>query len=460
MKKKKFVVPNTYVLIVGFIILAAILTFIIPAGEYAVTEVEGSSPLVDPNSFTFLPQNPVKIGDVLLSVPEGMTNGATVIFLTFLVGGFFQIINDTGTIDLMINGSISRLKEKELLVIPVIMIIMGILGAMGIVVNAAVAFIPIGIALAKKMRLDPVSGAAIMYLGTYAGFATSPMSPFSTLLGQEIAGLPPLSGFTFRTIVMACTVLATVFYVYRYAKKVQDHPELSKQDDFSWEDYGERELIHENFGIRHFLVLAILIGGFVIYGYGAYKLSWGLNHLSAMMMAVGILGGIVGGMTPNKMALSFIEGAKSMVYGALVIGFASAITLVLTKGQVIHSIIYYLTIPLTKVPPILSSIGMFFANLIFNVVVPSGSGQAYIVMPLLSPMADVVGVARQIAVCAYQYGDGMSNIIIPTSGVLMAVLGVGKIPYEKWVRFVSPIFGIWVIIGTIAMIVANLIGLS
>lgn len=457
-KKKRFSVPNTYTLIMVFIIIAALSTYIIPAGEYGMIEDVSGKMVVNPNEFNFVEQSPVGIGDFLLAIPQGMINGSPVIFLTFLVGGFFQIINDTRAVDLAINTAINKLDKYALLVIPIIMIIMAILGAMGIVVNAVVAFIPIGIALARKMKLDPVAGVAIMYLGTYAGFGASPMSPFSTIIAQTIAGLQPLSGFGFRVVVLLALITVTIIYVYRYSAKVRKDPKNSIYDQITWDEEADRGDEEESLRIPHILVLVTLVAGFVVYGYGTYNLGWSLDHLSAMMLAVALISGLIMRQHPDKMAKSFIKGAQSMVYGALVIGFASAITIVLTDGKVIHSIIYYMTMPLTKVHSVLSANGMFITNLLFNFVVPSGSGQAYIVMPLMAPMADVVGVSRQIAVSAYQYGDGFSNIIIPTSGVLMAVLGVAKIPYEKWVKFVAPIFGLWVLVGIIAITIATFIG--
>lgn len=458
-KKKGIKIPNTYTLVMMFVILAAIATYIVPAGQYdMVTDPATGKNAIDPTAFHFMERTPVGIGDFLLAIPKGMNKGAAVIFLTFLVGGFFQIINDTGAIDAAINVSINKLQKKALLVIPIVMMMMSILGALGIVVNAAIAFIPIGVALAKKLKLDPMVGISIMYLGAYSGFASSPMGPFNTILGQTIAGLPLLSGFGLRSVVWAALFAVTAWYTYRYAKKLQEDPKNSVFEEITWGDESNREGTGQDFKLGHGLVLITLTIGFVVYAYGSYKLKWGLDYLSAMMLAVALVSGIVAKMQPDDMAKSFIKGAQSMVYGALIIGFASAITLVLTEGNVIHSIIYYMTIPLTKVAPVFSAIGMFLANLIFNFVVPSGSGQAMIVMPLMAPMADVVGVTRQVAVSAYQYGDGFSNIVIPTSGVLMAVLGVAKVPYEKWVKYVTPLFLIWTAIGMIAVAVATLIG--
>lgn len=460
-KKKKFKVPNTYTLIFMFVIIAAILTYIIPAGEYTfVADETTGRNLIDPNSFQFIDNTPVGIMDFLLSITEGMIGAASIIFLVFLVGGYFQVINDTGAIESTINLAVDKLNKRPLIVIPIIMAITTVLGALGIIVNAVIAFIPIGIALAKKLKLDPIAGMAIMYLGAYSGFTTSPMGPFNTVLGQTIAGIPIMSGFVFRTIIWSALFIVSVWYVMRYSNKVRKDINNSALDEIKWAEPSETAKTTTDFNIRHLLILVVLVAGFAIYTYGSYKLKWSLNYLSAIMLGVALISGLIGKMHPDDMAKSFIAGCKSMVYGALVIGFAKAITIVLTDGQIIHSIIYYMSLPLVKFGSTVSGILMFYINLIFNFFVPSGSGQAMVVMPLFAPMADVVGVTRQIAVSAYQYGDGFSNTIIPTSGVLMAALGVAKIPYEKWLKFMLPLFGLWVLIGTISIIVATAIGWS
>lgn len=460
-EKRKLKIPNTYTLIMMFVIVAALLTYIIPAGQYDMYQDEATGKtLIDPESFHYIEQSPVSMGDFLLSIPNGMNGGAGIIFLTFLVGGFFQIINDTGTIDAAINASINKLQNKALLVIPLIMALMSVLGALGIIVNASIAFIPIGVALAKRLKLDPVAGISIMYIGAYSGFCTTPMGPFNTILGQTIAGLPLMSGFGLRCIVWAFVFIISVWYTMRYAKKLQSDINNSVLDKIEWVDQSETSGEIVSFNWRHALILLSLIIGFVVYAYGSFKLHWKLNYLSAMMLAVALISGLIAKMHPDDMAKSFIAGCKSMVYGALVIGFAKSITILLTDGKIIHSIIYYMSLPLGEVTPVISSVLMFYINLIFNFFVPSGSGQAMVVMPLLAPMADVINVSRQIAVSAYQYGDGMSNVVIPTSGVLMAVLGVAKVPYEKWLKFMLPLFGLWVLIGSIAIAVGTMIGWS
>ncbi len=452
-KNKKLKVPHTYTLIMMFIVTSVLLTYLIPAGVYNLIPGER---MIDPASFHFVERSPVGIMGFLLSVPTGLKQSAEVIFQVFMVGGFFQVINDTNALDAAIGSTIDKLEDKALMVLPVVMFIMYILGILGVVVNSSIAFIPIGVAVAKKLKLDPVVGAAMMYLGAYAGFATTPMGPFNTLIAQSIAGLEPMSGFGLRMVVSISIMAATIIYVYRYAKRVSEDSKLSVFDEIDWDEENERSESIKFHG-KYLAVFAVMITGFVIYVYGSYNYKWGMSHLSGVMMVMAILSGIISGSHPDDMARSFIKGAQSMVYGALIIGFAKAITIVLTDGSVIHTIIHYITIPLTYLPAAISAVGMFLANLVFNFVVPSGSGQAMIVMPLMTPMAEVVNVSKQIAVSAYQYGDGFSNIIIPTSGVLMAVLGVAKIPYEKWIKFVAPLFLIWVGIGAASIVVGVMI---
>lgn len=211
---------------------------------------------------------------------------------------------------------------------------------------------------------------------------------------------------------------------------------------------------------RHALCLATFVGGFILYIYGSSQWRWESIHLAAMMLAMAITCGLIAGFSPNTISKHFINGCKNMVYGAMVVGFATAITIVLEHGKVIHTIIYYLTKPLMSFGTVMAAEGMFYACLIFNFFVPSGSAMAAIVMPLMAPMADIIGFSRQISVLAYQYGDGLSNIIIPTSGVLMSVLGIAGIPFTKWIKWVMPLFIAWVAVGTAAVALAVIIGLQ
>lgn len=455
-KAMKLEVPDTYALIMAFVVLSAILTYVVPAGEYTtLIDADTGRQVIDPRTFKTVTPSPVGLMDLLLAIPKGLVDAASIIFMVFLVGGCFHVINQTGAIDAAIAAVIEKFKNRALWIIPLLMVPLSYLGAAGMMVNSVIAFIPVGMALAKRLRLDPVAGAAIMYLGAYSGFASSPLSPVTLGVAQGIAGLKVFSGFGVRCVVWGCLFVSTVLYILRYAHRVRRDPSCSVLDEVKFPDEFT-SVEPPAFVFRHFLIIMTFVTGFGLYIYGSSRYAWDAGDLGAIMIAVGVLCGFFGQMGPNQISRAFIVGCKNMVYGALVIGFAKAITIVLEQGNIIHTVIHYLTRPLIEMGAVVSAVGMFWANLIFNFFVPSGSGQAMIVMPLMAPMADIVGVGRQIAVSAYEMGDGMANIIIPTSGVLMSILSMSEIPYSKWLRWVAPIFAIWVGIGTLFIIIAAL----
>jgi uncharacterized ion transporter superfamily protein YfcC len=457
-KKIKLKVPNTYVLIFGFVILAAILTYILPAGEYdMITDAVTGKSLIDPLSFHFVERNPTTLLNVLMSIPNGMVKSADIIFLIFIVGGAFQVIDDTGALRISISTLVDKVGDRVYIVFPLVMIGMSILGMLGIVVTSVIAFIPLGIMLAKKLKLDPISAVAVMYIGAYTGFVASPLIPATLQLAQNIAGLEPLSGFALRAVVWVVITIVSILYTLRYVKKVQMSHSNSVLDSFEWDDDDDK-FEGEKFGLKHGLILLTVVIVFTVYAYGALNWAWGNSHMGAMLILAALISAVISRENPDKVANSFILGCKNIVFGTLIIGFASAISIVLTDGKVIHTIIYGMSMPLVNLPAVLSANAMFIVNLIFNFFVSSGSGQAAIVMPLMAPMADIVGVTRQVSVLAYQWGDGFSNTIIPTSGVLMAVLAVAKVPLEKWLKFMVPLFLGWTGIGIVAITIAVMIG--
>lgn len=458
-KKRKFKLPNTYALIFIFIIVATILTYIIPAGQYDIIKDEASGRnIVDVESFKFVEQSPLSFKEFLDSIPTGLTKSASLIFMVFLVGGFFKIVTDTGAIDAGFDAAIRKFETKALLIIPFLMALISGLGIFGVLVSTSIAFIPVGLAIAKKLKLDPICAVAMIYIASYTGFVTSPIGPFNTLIGQSIAGLPPASGAGLRSIVWICIFIVSVVYTFRYAKKVKADINNSVLDKVEFSEEYSENTSDSQFTFSHMLIIIVFVGGFVLYGSGTKFWGWGTADLGSVMVAIGLLSGIIGRMSLDDMAKSFLQGCRSMVFGALIIGLARSITVVLEQGNIIHTLIYYMAIPLENVGPVFSALGMFLTNLIFNFFVPSGSGQGMIVMPIMAPLADIVGVSRQVAVSAYQYGDGMSNIIIPTSGVLMGVIGLAGIPYSKWLKWVLPLFLSWVAIGAISITIAVMIG--
>ncbi len=461
LNKKKFTMPDTYVIVVFMILLMALLTFIIPAGVYDSVTSETGRSMVDATSYHSVDQNPATIKSVSFAFYTGLKNNASMIFFVMLVGGYFEIALATTAIQRGLRIAISRLQGKAFIMIPVIMTFFAFLGATGVLVNAVVAFIPLGLAVSQLMGLDKMAAVAFLYLGTYAGFNSSFMSASSVQIAQEMAELPLLSGMSFRVVVTIIIVAVTIAYVLRYCIKVNKDPSKSVMpvEEYPFEDNLSTE-VSDTFGMKDVVILLLVFGGLAVYVWGCIKHGWSYDYMVACMMLTCIPAGFIGGMNANQVAKTFVEGNKKMVYGAVLIGLASAISVVITEAQIIHTIIYYITIPLVALPKALAAVFMFLVNLVFNFFVSSASGQAAIVMPIMVPMADILDIPRQVAVLAYQYGDGFSNCIIPTSGVLMAALGVAKVPFDKWLKFMLPLFAIWVAIGCIAVATGVIIGLQ
>ena len=447
-KPKAFKIPDTYVLVTIFIFVAAILTYIVPAGEYnMVTNPDTSLTVADPNSYHRIEQSPVSLEQILLAIPMGLNRSAGVINMLFLVSGFLQIVNDTGAIDRLVRAIIQKLKDKSILVIPIIIIMMSILGAIGAVVNGVVAFVPLGLIIASKLGLDSVVAVAIIFVATYTGFGTSPIYPTTVQLAQKIAEVPVLSGFEFRTVMTAVTTLILILYTTHYAIRVKKDPSkslLAKEGKFNKEAVEDEEL-GELKG-KDIIIVATLFLGFGIYAYGTLKFGWGTEYMSGIMFAIAVVTAIIAKISPDQMVKSFIAGCKGVVYACLITGFASGISYILNEGKIIHTIVHNLSKPLSLVGNVFSSWLMLIINTILNFLIPSGSGQAAVVMPLMAPLADIVGMDRQVAVCAYQWGDFITNMFNPTSGTTMAVLGLAGIPYSKWLRFILPLCGIFIIV--------------
>jgi uncharacterized ion transporter superfamily protein YfcC len=285
------------------------------------------------------------------------------------------------------------------------------------------------------------------------------MDPFTVVVAQTIAGVPLLSGIAYRTIVFLLLLVSAILYLMRYAKKVMKDPSLSA---LGTADYDWAVEIHEGnkteFNFRHKVILALIFIFLGIYIYGALNLGFGIAHLNTIFIILAIVSGVIGKMSPEDMSKEFVDGCKMAVFSAILIGFATAISVVLTQGNVIYTIIYYCSLPLSHISTMFSAVFMFFFNLIFNLFVPSGSGQAAVVMPILAPLGDVIGLSKQVIISAYKYGDGVSNLIIPTSGTLMGFIGLAKVPYDKWLKFIMPLIGIWVGISMLAVIIGVIIG--
>lgn len=456
----KFKMPHAYVLIVGLIIIAAVLTYILPAGVYDKIEVDGRK-VVDPHSYHYVEQSPVGPWGVLTAIPQGLHKAASIMFTIIVISGSIEIINATGTLEASIGRVVRTFKDKPSIVMPLVLLCFVALGAVG-VSNAIVAFMPLGLLLAFNVGADALVGIALVGMGMNIGFTGGAFLAPTTGTAQSIIGLPMFSGWEFRLI---CTAVLWVFgsiYITRYVKKVQQDPTLSyvyAVEGVTTPAAVDEETIPE-FTSRRKLVLLAFVIGFAFVVYGTIQ-SWSAaDEIPAVFLAMGIVCGLLYGFSPSRIAKEFVEGAKKITFGALIVGISAGIGIVLTKGNIIDTVVYGLASLLTGLPKVLSALMMYVINIIINTFITSGSGQAATVIPILSPVGDVLGLTQQTVVLAFQYGDGFTNQVLPMSSVLMAGLAFGNIPYDKWIKFIWK----WVLmnlaLGGVFIVIATLINLG
>jgi uncharacterized ion transporter superfamily protein YfcC len=449
-----FRMPDTYVLIATIIILAALLTYIIPAGKFNMVEGAAGRTVVDAKTFHYISPTPVGFMGLLLAIPEGLIAAGKIILVLFIVGGIFKIVRETNALDLSVYAAVQRFGNSVLLLIPVIVILTGFLGTAGAFISSCLPFIPLGLIIAKQMKLDAIFAVAIIFLGSHVGFMVSPICPLTTVVAQQIAGLPLYSGLAFRIAATILLLLITIIYISWYARRVRRDSRNSYLKEFANDISKDGYIPREAYGLKHAAILVAFFSAFIMFAYGSKEWEWDLPYLGAVLIPVGLLGGLFNKMSPNAMATTFVKGAQEMIYGGLLIGFASSISVVLTKGNIMHTIIYSLAKPLALVGPTASAIGMFVVNGIFSVFVPSGSGQAMIVMPIMAPLADLIGITRQVSVLSYQMGNGLTHIMTPTYGILMGCLGIASVPFEKWLKFVFPLALMLGVVMTAALVLA------
>ncbi|WP_042220577.1 YfcC family protein [Oceanobacillus manasiensis] len=456
-EKKKFQFPHVFIILFGFVVLVSVITYFIPAGEFErETNADGRTVVVD-GTYNSAEASPIGFLEIFQSIHTGMVQASEIIFFIFLVGGAFGILRATNTLESAF-GSLSRkMAGKELWIIPVVMLFFSVGGATFGMAEEAIPFILIMVPVALMMGFDSMVGTAVILVGVYSGFTAAFMNPFTVGVAQGIAELPTFSGMGVRFIFWLVYLGVNITYVMVYARKVKNDPMKS----IVYEEDRKREkqtntLDQPTLSKRQIAILAILIITLVGLALGVTLQHWYITEIAGLFLLMGVLIGIVARMKVNKIAESFVKGCEELVLGALVVGFAYAILVVLQDTNTIDTILYAVSNVVSGLPSSLSAIGMYFTQSVLNFIVPSGSGQAALSMPIMTPLGDLLGVDRQTAVLAFQFGDGISNIFAPTAGVLMAALAIARISYVKWIKWIWPLILIQYALGAIFVTIAHL----
>lgn len=466
MARRRFKVPHTLVLLFGMIVAALLLTYVLPPGSFDRVENEAGRMQVVPGSFHETPEverlSPLA---VLTAVPKGLSEAHEIIFFVFIIGGAFGVLRATGAVDAALGVLLRRLGNRPFWLI-----------AGGIAVFTAgsstigmaeeyLPFVPILIVLTAALGYDAVTAVGIMCVGYGVGYGVAAINPFTVLIAQDVAGLQPASGLWLRLALTAVFLPIGIHHVWRYAKKVGRSPSASLVADVEdvperdeHEDEHELEHAYPPLTPRHRWVLIALAAMLVILVYGLSRWHWYLIEMGALFVAVTLVLAAIARMSPDRTAVTFGVGAAELTTTALMIGVARGIQVVLDEGGVVDTIVHGISVPLQSLPSSLAAVGMYVVQSVANFFIPSGSGQAYVTMPIMAPLADLVGITRQVAVMAYQFGDGFTNILVPTNAVLVGILAMAAIPYDRWLKFILPFMvKVWVA-GSVALAVAVWIG--
>lgn len=456
---KKWKTPHTFVILVAIIIIAAIATYLIPAGEFTrFKDAATGKTLVEAGSYHRIASNPLNPLLIPSAIYTGIVKSASTITFMLIIGGAFEVITSTGALTALCKKLSKTFSKHKYAVIPVFLTLFSIFGFTMGMSSEVMIFVPIGITLALFLGLDKVTGTAMIALGAAVGFTAGILNPFNVGVAQDIAELPLFSGMAYRIVILVILLAATSAYIIIYAKKVAANPEKSviygiqEDTEYTFED------VSDSISKSQIAVLVIMAAGFGILIYGLSKKGWYFEEMSGLFIFMGIACGLVSGYGPSRIAKEFGNGAKGIVVGCLIIGIARTVEVILSDAKILDTIVYGIVNIVNVMPGSIKAVGMFICQSLINCVIVSGTGQAAVTMPLMVPVSDLVGISRQTAVLAFQLGDGFSNSVLPMSSSLMGYLAVSKIPYSKWLKFMMPLFLIWTALGCLFMLGALIIG--
>jgi uncharacterized ion transporter superfamily protein YfcC len=480
--KPRLRVPHVFVLLALVILVCSVATWIVPSGAYQREQrvIEGTTRnLVIPGTFEPVAKHysvgaallgddvegqatPVGLMGYLSAIPRGMEAAADIIFFIFVIGGVFGILQRTGVITASVGRLVDRLQHRGALLTVAVMAVFAVGGSTLGMGEEFIPLVPVFVLVARRLGYDALYGLAMVQVAAQVGFAASTTNPFTVIVAQGIAELPLHSGMGLRLVFLVCALTVAVIHLLRYGARVRRDRSLSLVADVpeAWQDIdaGEAARAGERFRREHVVILAAGAAIFAFVVYAVQHYHWWMAEMGGGFLLMGLVAAAAARLSVDTTARAFVQGCKEMTVAALVVGFARGIAVVLQDGLIIDTVVHAAAALLEQIPRYLAVVGMLGFESILNLFIPSGSGQAAVSMPLMAPLADIIGVSRQTAVFSFTCGDGFSNLIIPTSGILMAMLGLARVPYGRWLRFMLPLFGQLLLLSVVFLTVAVMTG--
>jgi uncharacterized ion transporter superfamily protein YfcC len=459
-KHNRIKIPDTFTILILIMVVFIILTWIIPAGVYdrETTEVGGiTKEVLVPGSYRQVENSPQGAGAFLLAPIRGFIAASQIIGFCLFVGGAFGVFSRTGAINAglfrILRASRQNPKRKRFIV-PMVMVLFSLAGATFGMSESVLVFIMLTVPLALALGYDSIVGICMSFLAAGVGFAGAFFNPFTIGIAQGISEIPLFSGWEYRILIWVVLTLTAILFVMRYIRKIEKKPESSKVYEIDIQRQGQSIGMDEDAIMtgRHKLVLWMLLATFILLVVGSNVWDWYINEISALFTGAAILVAILFRLPGKEAMEAFVDGAKGMTMAALVIGISRGLLIIATDGKIIDTMLHAMADSTKGVTPAITAQIMFLIQGAINFFVPSGSGQAALTMPVMAPLSDLVGVSRQTAVLAFQLGDGIFNMIIPTSGVTMGALSISKIPYQVWFRWLYPLIIILMLISALLLI--------
>ena len=439
----KLRLPNTFVLLFLILAMIAVSTWFVPGGQYDTVMVDGK-PRINPDSFHYVASNPQGFVALMMAPIKGFVEAAQIIGFVLIVGGAFAVLQRTDAIDSMIK-SVARAHTHNRFVratmIPIFIPMFSLGGATFGMSEEAIPFILIFVPLALALGYDSVTGVAIPFVGSQVGFAAAFLNPFNVGVAQGIAGIEVFSGMGYRVICWLLATAITIAFMMWYAARIKRNPMLSPTYELDIEKRKERSVGLDDFeGMTrtHGAVLMIFVGTMAAMVVGVVKYEWYINEIAALFLVMGIAVGVVGRLNSDQFVAAFIQGARDLVTTALVIALARGTVILARDAHIIDTMLYSLMPLVQSSSPVFAAQKMFVIQTVINFFIHSGTGQAALTMPIMAPLADLVGVTRQTAVLAFQFGE-FTTPMIPTSGVTVGVLALARIPWITWAKWMVPL---------------------
>lgn len=470
-------IPHVFIFLSGIIVIAAVATYFIPSGSYdrATKTIDGvDQTVVIPGSYQKTPKHyslkgmiledkkdgnasPVSLLGLFTAIPKGMAQSASLIFFLFTVGAVFSLIQETGAVTAIVYRLMEKFKNSRIL-LPVIIFATVALGSSMLGMGAEfIPMIPVFLLVSKELGYDRLFGVSLLLMAEGVGWTSGITNPFNVQIAQQIAEVPIGSGIMFRAVFFIFCFSIGLRYFLSYGKKVRIDPGKSvmKNDQFDLESL-KMEKVQLRRKHKHIILAALVLFAMIIYA--VQTMGWGLIEMSGGFLAVGVITIFICGMNGDEAMKAMIKGLETMIVPALIVGIARGIQVVMVEGEVIDTLLHHAASVLEQQPKLLAAQGMFLFQGTLNFWIPSASGQALVTMPLMVPLSDLIGLSRQMTVFIFMIGDGMSNIVIPTNGFLMAVLGIAGVPFDKWFRFILPLFIQLVIVGAAFIAIGFFVG--